>query len=106
MTAAESARDEAMATVEENANAVWKVCARVAISELARTRLTFTTEDVWEFMELHYPTVSTRERRAMGPMMTAAAADGEIVATDVFVKGERRSRHAAPIRVWASLVSS
>lgn len=100
---AEEERDRAIALAESHADEVWKGLVQYAIRELARTHSTFTSEAVWHFMEERFPDFATHERRAMGPMMQGAAKDGLIAPTDEFVKGERPSRHAAPIRVWRSL---
>ena len=74
-----------------------------AIRVTAQSYDEFTTEEViWvgEGMELEYPD----EPRLFGPLMVSASKRGWIEATDRFVPSERPERHAAPIRVWRSLL--
>ena len=47
--------------------------------------------------------LTTHDSRALGPVMKRLARDGYIAPTDEFVKGTRRSRHSAPLRVWRSI---
>jgi hypothetical protein len=48
--------------------------------------------------------VETHDYRALGPCMKSAQRLGYIEPTDRFRNTERASRHAAPIRLWASLI--
>ena len=95
---AERAKREAVARVEANANSEWKRRVDSVIRELAAQRHEFTTDDVWERLSDYQE--STHERRALGSMMTKAARDGVIVATERYVPSTRRESHANPKRVW------
>ena len=101
MDRAVQARDTAMGVVDENADAEWKDEALHAVYETAAVRPTFTADDVWE----RIPTwVWTHTPAALGPIMRRAAKKGWIEATDRFKNSARVSRHAAPIRIWRSLL--
>lgn len=90
------ARDAAMAQVDAAADADWAAEARIVVAALARKLGEFTTDDVWARL----PT--TRERRALGPVMAWAADAGLIVRTDRTVPSSRPEAHAGPKRVWRS----
>lgn len=93
-------RDEALAQVEANADERWKqVCADVVLL-LARTRLTFTADDVWFYLQKHHD-VSTHEPRALGAVMTQLHKAGRIAPTGAYEPSVRR--RAAPIRVWSAI---
>jgi hypothetical protein len=99
--AARSARDEAMARVEEHADVDWKVAARRAVLDAARVLPRLTSDDVMDRIS----GVSTHELRALGPIMLAAAKNGWIAKADcAAVLCRRSSRHAAPLTVWRSLI--
>jgi hypothetical protein len=103
MTSAAQARDEAMAQVDAGADEKWKEGVILVIEEICRVLgfgKTFTTDQVWEGMELVFPEVTTHEPRAMGPMMAKAAKMGLITKTDRVVDSERVECHARPVAVW------
>ena len=96
------ARDTALEAVEDHANPAWKEHAETAIRFLARSRQTFTTDDVWEHLHQRgheFP----HEPRALGALMRNAAHAGLIVATDRVIPSQRPECHRRPIRVWRSL---
>lgn len=86
-------RDAAMDQVEEHAGEDWQDYAISIIRDIARTRDTFTSDEVMEALkwEPHDP-------RALGPAMKRAQRAGIIAPTDDFKLSRRR--HATPIRVW------
>lgn len=98
--AADTARDQALARVEANADQDWKDRARAVIQELARTRVYFTTDDVWQ--ELAKQDVETHEPRAIGALMRQAAADHLIAPTNRYEPSARPACHGRPVRVWRS----
>ncbi len=70
--AARAARDTAMDRVDQAAAPAWKTFVAQLIVEVARTHTEFTTDDVERLrLQRHGPT--THERRALGPLMRAAA---------------------------------
>jgi hypothetical protein len=83
------------------ANPEWVVDVGAAIRHVAETMHEFTTDDVWaRLAEVSEHT--TREHRAMGPCMRAAANKGWIEATYSTVISARR--RGAPVRVWRSRI--
>jgi hypothetical protein len=79
----------------------WLETALAAVTALARERATFTADDVWN-TGLKPP----REPRALGAVLTILRRDGVVEPTGEFRPTVRRSRHAAPIRVWHSLIAA
>lgn len=92
---AEAARDRAVATAASGAPDVWMTRARQVVRQLADTGADFTTDALWA--RLPQPP----EPRAMGAVMTWAAEQGLVVATDRTEPSTRPECHARPVRVWA-----
>lgn len=99
-----AACDASIEQVEEHAHAEWLAAAMLAVRDLARHNDTFTTDQVWELLELD--NVATHEPRAMGAVMRRASKDGLIEATGNYVKSARPECHARPVPVWSSRVRS
>jgi hypothetical protein len=94
---AASARDEALRQVDEHADARWKADALAAVEGLCRARKDWISDDVWETgLE------STREDRALGPILRTAARNGWCRKTDR-VRPSKRS-HLSGKPVWESLI--
>ena len=91
-------RDEAMQRVDEAAEPDWKALADEAIRQTCLTRPEFFVDDVWEVGNLP----QTREDRALGPRMRAAAKAGWCVRTDRTRPSVRS--HGSPKPVWRSLL--
>ena len=92
-------RDEAMERADLHANTEWKSTVEAVILHLGRMRPTFTSDDVWDYLEAHHK-VDTHEPRALGPILTALAKTKTIRATGDYTPSRRR--HAAPIRIWTT----
>jgi hypothetical protein len=90
-------RDEAIDQVEDNANALWLEEAVAAICYLSGLEDTITSDQVWDLVG------SAREPRAMGAAFRIAAKRGLIAPTSTYKASKRPQRHAAPIRVWATV---
>lgn len=101
---AEAARDEAIARVENNANQDWLDAFRRALERVARGRLHFNTDPVWEEFEREYPQPKQHEPRAAGAVVVKAMRDGVISPTDMFWASNRKSCHKRPLRVYRSLI--
>jgi hypothetical protein len=87
-------RDEAMTRVDDAADEDWKSAADAAILATAISNPDgFTTDDVW-----NGGLAATRENRALGPRITAAARRGRIEKTGEYRPSTRR--HATPLPVW------
>lgn len=90
-------RDEAMKQIEENTRKEFTECARQAVLNVAKMRFTFTTDDVWQWLETHRST-EAHDNRALGPIMAKLAKDHLIEFTGNYEPSVRR--HCSPIRVW------
>jgi hypothetical protein len=90
-------RDEAIDQVEDNANALWLEEAVAAIEYLSALEDEITADSVWDLVG------SAREPRAMGAAFRIAAKRGLIAPTQTYKASVRPTRHAGPIRVWATL---
>ena len=99
---AKAARDHAIAEVEAGATESFFDTAIATIHGIARARSTFVIDDVWAARPT-WP--KTHDKRAMGAAMLHAKRDGWIVPTSDFRSTAQVLRHAAPIRVWRSLVN-
>ena len=90
--------------VDQAADPVWKTNAKRAVFDLASTRTTFTTDDVWNLLQKRNEE-APREPRALGAIMTAAASKQIIRASANYVESTRPECHRRPIRVWQSLIA-
>lgn len=93
-------RERAMRRALEHANQNWVRIATNVICDLAFSRQSFTTDDVWTVLETAYPSVTTQEPRALGPLMRSAARQGLIRATGGYIPSTRPACNARPIMVW------
>lgn len=101
MTEAREAREEAIERVTEHADAEWLGLAVRAIRYAAKHNDYFTTDDVWDLLEM-YKVQGPREPRAMAAAIRRAQAEGVIRRTSDYAASERKESHARPKRVWAS----
>jgi hypothetical protein len=97
-----SAKIDAITQVTEHADGTWWAASMRAINHLAKTRDTFTADDVLELVEAQG--YRTKENRAMGGVMRHAQTKGIIEITDVFEPSHNKRKHASPTRVWRSLI--
>lgn len=95
---AADARDEALKAVDRHADTRWKLDALAAVELTCRTLPEFMVDDVWETGRLE----STREDRAMGAVMRAAARNGWCVKTNLMRPSKRSHLSGKP--VWRSLI--
>ena len=95
-------RDNAIAKVEGNTDSNWLRAAEAAVAMLAKSRVNgFTTDDVWQRLELMGMTGQVHDNRALGPVMRRAATSKIIVDTGRYAQSLRR--HCAPIKVWRGI---
>lgn len=106
LIAAQVARLEAIAAVDKNANKEWMAAFRRALEVVARQKLRFTADDVWEQLEKDYhPLPEQHEPRAAGAVVVRAIKDGVIVTVkNMFWNSRRKSCHNRPIQVYQSLI--
>lgn len=95
-------RDEAMDEVEGGADPDWLRAAHQCVRNAARQFPMITTDHVFALLD-PLP-VTTRDTRAIGPVMKQAGSDGVLQATERFEPCRRGKRHASPLRVWLSLI--
>src|SRR6185437_118095 len=91
-------RDEAIRLVEANADERWFVHALSGVYDLSRTGLTFTTDDIWNYLLDSEET--THEPRALGAVMRTAQKRGWCLPTDRYMPSNRPDCHRRPIRLW------
>lgn len=91
---AAQAKEAAIAQVDVHADVDWKRRAERVVLALAGTGGTFTTDDVWAYIE------KPREPRALGAVMRMLAKAKRIQTTGTFKKTAQVLRHHAPIAVW------
>jgi hypothetical protein len=99
----EANKADGMARAWDAANTDWKAAATAIVRHLAETRAEFTADQVWA--ELDALGFATREHRAMGAVMRAAAVDGLIVKTDRVTPTSRPCANRRPVAVWQSLLT-
>ncbi len=97
--AATEAKNQAIATVTNNADQTWLTSCYSVIVQIATTTDTFTTDDIWQALE-NAALPTPHEPRAIGAVLRQAAADGLICPTDTYQPSARVACHARPIRVW------
>jgi hypothetical protein len=101
-TPAENAKKEAMERSERHANAAWAMGMLEAIRLTCRCMRRFNTDHVLKF---YTGKETTHDLRALGPLMRRAAKAGYCKkASCAAVNTTRRSRHAAPLNMWDSLI--
>lgn len=94
-------RDKAMNDVKM-ANTLWALHAEEVVLEMARTKTSFTTDDVWEYLS-NSGVSAPPEPRVLGPVMMAMVRAGHIRPIG-YAQCRRPSRHAGTVRVYASNV--
>lgn len=100
----EANKADGMSRAWDAANSNWKAAACAIVQHLAATRSEFTADDVWA--QLDQLGFTTREHRAMGAVMRAAAVDGWIVKTDRVTPTSRPCANRRPVAIWLSLRTS
>lgn len=99
---ARAARDAGIAKGKAGAEPVWLAEAEKAVRRVSSGGKRFTADDVMAILE--GVGVKTRDKRALGGVMDGMRRRGEVVPLMEFVATSRKSRHAAPIRVWQGAV--
>jgi hypothetical protein len=99
--AARRVRDEALTRVSAHATPGFLEVAVAAIKVVAQRQQFLTTDEV---MKQIANLATTPDLRALGPCMTKAMKLRYIAPTDRVRNTERASRHAAPVRIWESLL--
>lgn len=79
----------------------WQDKAFSAVVDAAVTYGKFTTDEVWEMLEI-WGEKPPAESRRMGAVIREAEAEGIIVGTRSFRRSRRGVNHGRPVRVWKS----
>lgn len=91
------ARDDAIARADDHANPEWRERAYQAVRKVARMRLDFTADEVWD--ELADVSETTHNPSALGPVFLRAAKAGVIVKTGELRLSKHTQRHR-DLTVW------
>lgn len=75
-----------------------------ALTKVARTNKTFTTDEVWAQLAKTNPEGFNVEPRALGALMLTASKQGAIKTTTRTRSSKRGQCHGRPVRVWKSLL--
>jgi hypothetical protein len=102
--AGEQGKRDGVARAARGANPEWKRIMQICALAVARRKPYFTTDDVEYWQRAYYPNHTTREKRAMGPVMLDAARHGYCKTTTDFCKSSLASCNQRPKQVWWSLV--
>ena len=98
---ARRAGDRAVRRVEQHADPQWLAEALAALRSVAEKQALFTTDDVWDRLDLEgFGRIA--EPRALGAVMRRAAKLGWVEPTDWTRPGRRKVAHGRPVRVWRS----
>jgi len=101
--AATAAKKEGMARVEQNSDERWKATMLEMVRLTCVEQLYFTSDDISErFEALPAPRPVTHDKRAFGPVMTAAAKNGWCEKTNTVRESSRTKLHASPRAIWRS----
>ena len=97
--------DRCLDAVEAGADPDWYDVAKHALSRIAASRPTFTTDDVWRFINRFGSSVpATPEPRAMGAVMRWGRRANLCSPMEEWTPSERKECHGRVIRVWRSEV--
>lgn len=95
--------ESAITTADEHAAPDWKLAAAACIRHLAERKPEITADDVVEDLEQFFPSVTTHNLAALGPVFRNAAKSGVIRNTNRMVQSRIPRRHRK-ITVWKSLI--
>jgi hypothetical protein len=87
----------AMIQIKGNTNPRFDEDCENAVLTVGRMRRTFTTDEVWEWLETHHG-AQAHDNRAIGPIINRLHKTGKIRFTGNYQPSRRR--HCSPIRVW------
>ena len=110
-TAISTAIQQALDLVESGASEDWQEDALKCVKLVCTRQRTFVADDVWQLMNRLYPETTTRDLRAMGPIMLRAVRLGWCERTNEMRRsegeyrpGNRGTCHAHLRPVWRSKI--
>lgn len=98
-TDAQLALDDALERARDHADAQWMLDAQEAVLVVAKRDDLFTTDEVWEWLEM-FSTHTTHDPRAMGAVMRWAVQARICQPTQTYRNSTRPACHKRPVRVW------
>jgi hypothetical protein len=99
------AKKAGMAQVDAGADNGWKELMADLVRQTAEQNQLFTTDDVMALFNESGSNLTTKDKRALGPVMMRAAKAGICKKSDAPARAsKRRTLHASPIQVWESLI--
>ena len=101
---AEAAKIAGIARGEAAAIQGWSALMGVLVQQVARSKSTFTSDDVFDLLELRAGSPTTHDARAFGSVMLRAARTGICRKTNTVAPSRRKSLHASPRAIWESLI--
>ena len=94
--------DEGMTAAIKHAGTDWRICAEEAVRTVARLRITFTSDEVWDYMNSH-KLPEPPNRSALGAVFKALAKADVIRVTGEWRNSARPETHTRPLRVWQAI---
>jgi hypothetical protein len=79
----------------------WEERAFSAVVDAAHSYESFTTDDVWEMLEI-FGEKPPADSRRMGSVIKRAEAENIIISTFAFRRSRRSINHGRPVRLWRS----
>lgn len=98
---AEATKD-AIRRADEHADRRWRAVALRAIRHTAHTQPEFTADQIWQYLTLNAPDVTTHEPSALGPVFLRAAKLGWITNTGRTIERSIFSRRHRRLTIWQS----
>lgn len=92
--------EEQLQRVEANADSLWLISAKDAVTEVAERLNNFTTDAVWAELREHAP----REPRAMGTVMRWAVKEKLVSSTGQYEASKRKQCNHRPVMIYRSLL--
>ena len=91
--------DKAIQAAGDHADPGWTANTLKVVRHLAQRGRSFTTDDVWAFLEVTGH-AQVREPRAMGAVMRDARNRRIIRSTGTYRKSTRTECHGRPVMIW------
>ena len=94
--------EQGMTAAIEHAGTEWEQAADQAVRTVARLRVTFTADDVWDYV-FHHHLPEPPNRAALGAVFKALSRAGIIRQTGEWRNSQRPETHTRPLRVWQAV---
>jgi hypothetical protein len=94
--------DEGMIAALDNAGTKWEQAADQAVRTVARLRVTFTADEVWDYVH-HHNLPEPPNRAALGAVFKSLSRAGVIRQTGEWRNSQRPETHTRPLRVWQAV---